>query len=460
MSKANILELNNDCLIKIFENLTTIGMIAVRETCKGFQAAIEYSFSRRYKTKHCLSIDFHQIIKANVQTKQSIKDLNKLFRYFGPFIKDLTIDGNFYRKGCLFTDILNAIDKNHCPNLKALKFRNIEFNSASGRSMYPFRSLFTGLEKLSIICCNGNEYILEQCILHCKNLKELKLRYLNRFDGRFLNCIQSKLEVFEMRHSRNFTAINVMNFFRRFPALKCIKIILCYFKLQDFCTMISQHLSTVESLHFEEDIFEEDFDDQRELYGLHTVEEIQQKLFRQLGVKDLLLPYSLELFNELHALDTSHIESLGVSFFFLFPYKELIRTWPEKLGGLINLKCLKIRFLPIDVGCHLPEKLCHLQRIEFSNCCDLVADDIMYLVKTLKRLTSVILHNTDIEINQPTDEMDFIEIAKMHNTKNLGVPLTIEMAEVNRNKILNAISSKSKREIFSSLKLKSFNSDH
>lgn len=168
----HILQLNDDCLMLIFDQLDIMDLISLAKTCDRFSTIVDGIF-KRYK-----SFDFDHAMRD--KTFLTMLDAKTVFTEVGSFMRSLSISQKrFLRPGLR---ILKSIPR-FCSNLTELEIRDFTLNSIT---LNILETVFKQLEGLSLISCGIGDSI-EPNLSKARSLQRLDLSMNSEITG---NCLK------------------------------------------------------------------------------------------------------------------------------------------------------------------------------------------------------------------------------------------------------------------------------
>lgn len=230
--EVTILDLPDECLIKIFSGFSYNELIALQRTCKRFRSSTAYCLEEMKKIKIKIKWEnngnnYNIKIDNNPSwTSYSFEQLILLFADFRNNISSLTLCGQQSRVDQSEMMSVLYLANNHCgKNLKHLKLQAIKI---SVLQMDDFRDLFTFLHKLEINDAL-TECQLKKCLRFCRHLREfiiLNNKYVELSD----ECVRNITAL-----SMNCTAMKYTKWTELFQlkSLRHMKLILPYQAITD-----------------------------------------------------------------------------------------------------------------------------------------------------------------------------------------------------------------------------------
>lgn len=173
---TNILHLNDDCLMLIFERVNLMEHIALKRTCTRFQGIVDIIFKRHkyfdFNTEPCDKICLTMLDTRDILTE------------VGPHIEHLCISPeNFARAG---VRILNLIPRN-CLHLTELEIRGFTMNP---KVLKNLEVVFKSLRGLTLIACGIGDNV-EKFLTNAKSLERLNLASNSEITGKCLKVLKN-----------------------------------------------------------------------------------------------------------------------------------------------------------------------------------------------------------------------------------------------------------------------------
>ncbi|XP_055597439.1 uncharacterized protein LOC129747314 [Uranotaenia lowii] len=172
----SVLQLNDDCLMLIFEHFELMDLISLRKTCSRF-AEIAREMYKRYKI---LDLDCEAPEKINL----TMLDVKTILSEVGPFVDELHISMNRFNQPAV--RILYLIPR-HCVNLKDL---NIDDFTLSAKKLQGLSTAFKALEGLTLSSCGIGDYV-EKYLRLAKDLQRLDLSLNSQITGKCLRVVKN-----------------------------------------------------------------------------------------------------------------------------------------------------------------------------------------------------------------------------------------------------------------------------
>lgn len=212
-SETRFLDLNDDCILTIFDQFPINDLCSMSFTCQRIQTLAFYHYQRLFPEK-IIVID----VKKNRHKSIVFSDQQeKCVKYFSKCISNVRVNGG----GVLIKRLFNFIESNCCSTLKTLEI------STQAR-MYPsdgqiIKDQLEGLQSLVVRDLNSENDIHRVLLKHCKNLKNLKIDTKKDGNDKWLQQHYPKLETLNIQLNCNYLAAfadNAGQFFQNNPQIK------------------------------------------------------------------------------------------------------------------------------------------------------------------------------------------------------------------------------------------------
>lgn len=234
---TNILQLNNDCLLKIFSHLDIYNLILLINVCTRFSDLVQIHL------KTTKSLNFDQL-KAN--SKLTLLDLRNILFHVGPHLKNLSINSSsfnsnnndrvlqmvaFYCKR-LDTVKINGFKINkYAKPLKNIITKVLELDLSDNSEMSDDFLNFRRNEKIQKLNLSNNNLLNGKCLLNLKSLTCLNISNCRNINGKHLKefCKVNQLKELDisecnnlngndvneilLKYSKNLESLNLNNFY-------------------------------------------------------------------------------------------------------------------------------------------------------------------------------------------------------------------------------------------------------
>lgn len=403
-SQLSILDLNDDCLMEIFQNLNTLDLCAVKDTCRRFQNLSEYHFKTVYNRK-IFSFRVNDRYKKMVSENEE----QKILRHFGTHINKLIINASDFDVNA--ERVLDILGQNPVQNLKDFEIENLLLDE---NALDVCKGLLSNLERLSIDFCYGDESEFYKCVSYCGALKELQVLNLNSFEirGKFLITKFQRLESLILREIKCFNTRYIDTFFKQNTNLKRIRLIRCNFTNDDTFKMIADNLTNIEEiciqLRYISDAFEDNLSCLLKLNNLKRLEfNCGQKNITSfvnfLAGKNIIEHFSIS--------DTA-----------------LTKELCEALSQLKSLKILKLismRETDKNFVNILSEHLQYLEELYIVDSNAFAVKNVKELIENAANMKRIVIKDCNQFI--PFDCGQFLELCEARRKCHTGRPLTIHL---------------------------------
>ncbi|XP_058832873.1 uncharacterized protein LOC131690834 isoform X2 [Topomyia yanbarensis] len=209
--EMNILHLNDDCLMMIFDQLDLQDLIALRKTCSRFDG-IACNIFKRYKL---FDFDIELIEKKYL----TMLDAKTLLSEVGSFIHHLSIARDRFSKPG--ARILNLIPR-HCPNLTELEIHDFKLTP---KALKNLEVVFKSLVGLTLIDCGIDDKI-DRSLKYAKKLQRLDLSLNSELTGRFLKAV-GNLKYLNLESCQNIQGKPFSTFAEKNKTLEYLNINCC-----------------------------------------------------------------------------------------------------------------------------------------------------------------------------------------------------------------------------------------
>lgn len=390
-------DLNDYCLMELFDYLNVIDLGAMAQTCVRFQ----YIAQNVFRTKHG-KLDFDDVVLIKTDDSQMPLTLYKtrnILKSFGQYINTINISAQQFLtkdKGRITDMVLRF-----CPNLQSLRLHAFFFTRTN---LIAFNNLFSKLTDLTLDECDiAGDSRMQRLMEKCKNLVSLKLASVGQLCDLCIDVVYPRLE--SLTVASLYTDEDLLyNFFEKHPNLKTLKVIRWGYLSDAVLPKIATHLKKLESLSITLNGFDAfvqnvdwllQLDHLRELKfncSLYSIAGFVAKLSAQNTIETLHITDGLLNEQLIDALcDCKRLKSL-------------------KLSSMPNVHN---RFLE-KLGKNLPE----LTEFHLTRCQTINGDGLVDLIRHAKKLERIYMSKTTIIINDDT----FLTIVELCRNRE---PLTI-----------------------------------
>lgn len=409
-SYTAILDLNDDCLLEVFQHLKLNDLLSAGDVCHRFRENSQRHFASLKCWAHLIPVYGS---KENWQSNaERFLHNSKLLRLFGASIKSLTLTGiadvpiKFECDG----RIINLLKRFPCEKVLALELAGFNLTDELVHTLQP---LLSGLQTLKLTWMDWCDFFWKMLPTWSPELRDLEIKMQFRKNNPvpvmtpLLKQSFTKLQSisFQGVHYTRFTNIEV--FLKSNPQIKRIKFISCYRLDDSIFQYLAKHVPGIESICIQE-------------IGLKPTSENNLKYIRGLrclksfefgGIMASLIPsLALSILNEIN-VETITVERLRLNFRVNRPFNG-IEQLIEIISGMKTLKTLWIGNVNglsashlINICKNLPQlsELClHLNEISLS------ADNLLKLLRNADKLESLYYYEWHSSID--VDKSSFIDV--------------------------------------------------
>lgn len=208
----NILQLNDDCLITIFNEVDLLDLVALKKTCARFEGVCCDLLKRHKK------LDLDNVCSKTFG-RMTMLDAKRILMELGPFAEHLIITRDTFAKPGV--RILNLIPK-HCSNLKELDIHDFTLTLNSLKSL---ESVFKALVSLRLVNCGIADNI-ERNLALAKNLQRLDLSQNSEITGKCLKVVKN-LKYLNLESCQNIQGKPFITFSEHNKTLEFLNINCC-----------------------------------------------------------------------------------------------------------------------------------------------------------------------------------------------------------------------------------------
>jgi hypothetical protein len=224
--KLEILDLNDDCLIRIFEFLSIYELIEAEKVCETFKATCEsvYDSSKFHKMR---------IELRSLQTEY----LSDIFDRVGDSLRAFEFSGGYIMNEEVKQTMIDGVTEK-CSKLNSLSINYVQFSS---ESFLKLQTSFCHLKVLDLSRCGISETALEIIELdgeRFKNVKTLKLAGNSCMTGSFFNKMRH-VETLDVSYCYNLSFFEFLKFLKN-----CIHLV--DLDITASCSLISEDENFVE----------------------------------------------------------------------------------------------------------------------------------------------------------------------------------------------------------------------
>lgn len=255
-SPTTINDLNDDVLREVFAQLDDFDLLAVANVNTTFRRNAQEVISTRYKHKRInIWIRGDKIYKMADEFYSTHRSgLPSVFRNFGTFIKNLTID--LHRRS--WQELSDLINRYCGESLNELALSETEFTADHVQKMQPLLSRITNLNLTR--CSWQPETIAAEMFSFCSELQCLVIGSVrvDAFRAPITDLDSStggpfpKLESFSIKCCNGITTESIQNLLAMNPQLKKLRIIDCQQITSQIFPTIALRVPEIESITFKE----------------------------------------------------------------------------------------------------------------------------------------------------------------------------------------------------------------
>lgn len=311
--QSSVMQLNDDCLLKILDNLNALDLCAIKDTCRRFRNLSTYYFQLTCKD----SFSFGKNLCHGAEDSMSEYDATSILSHFGQYITKLILSAADMDDD---VDILHIIGKYE--NIKELELYQICINT---EDMANCNDIFSHLERLSINYCYTEDDSTYELLWNCKMLKRLEINDVEEIEGSFLAEKFGQLESLSLIDIKCFERCYINKCLKEHVNLKKVEMIKCNFTNDYLFRVISDNLPNIEEISIQLRKFTDSF--QTNVSTLLKLNALKRLEFN-CGGKPIA--------EFIRSLATNALEHLGIS------DTELNKDLCDALNKLQHLKTLKL----------------------------------------------------------------------------------------------------------------------
>lgn len=411
---VELLALNDDCFLELFNYLSTQDLCAIKQTNKRLWNLIEY---------YMQSIYMHKGKEVRLEKLDGIQ-LNEVLKHCGKFVRRLVIDSpqhysdldDFHENGDdgdgdrdRDTYIGHLIEKHCTDKLITLQLENVYI---SGLATSNLSHVLCNLNTIELNKCYGDA---DQFMSHCPNIQKIVQKncaFFLTFDRNYLLQNEYRNLNSLIIHNENQTDLIpevLLVFFEVQRSLKCFHYINRYAPTptEVLLPTIIQSAKDLEELCIELETFSTTFIS--DLRCLHELSSLKRLEFNtdEIPVTSFI--------NELAAYN--RLECIGISDLCLD------ETVCQAFMKLTNLKVLKfISSLRVfdEFSAILSQRLCNLEELYLIQCSEVYFNDLMVFVENCPKLRTIFMYeNLFIEWTKDDSfeqfSIDFVHLYKIRS---------------------------------------------
>lgn len=307
-------DLNDDCLLKIFERVSVLDLCAIRFTCKRFDTLSEYYFKMVYKT-----LNFSN---WNIKGEYSLlteDEMKTILTTFGGQMDSITVNADSFEPE---SKVVLQVISEHCGAKRLRFFKMIKF-VLDEQMVENCDRLWSNIDQLTIDKCYLDDEVLHFLLRKCSTLTQLEMVRQMNTDGRCLMHEFPQLEGFSLRSNDSFDPLCMTTFLQKNTQLRSLSLIGCSFIDDEIFEIIADNLVNLEALYI------------RVVHVTSQFETNLENLLRLQHLRKLEFNCGLRpIVQFIHGLAmTNRIEELGIS---------SAELTPELSSALCNLKNVQI----------------------------------------------------------------------------------------------------------------------
>lgn len=196
----SIVDLDDDCLITIFDFLSIYELIEAEKVCKTFKSTCENVYDGKR---------FHKMKIGLAQLKTEY--FEDIFDRIGKSLRAFEFSGGYIMNEDVKQTMIDGITQS-CPKLKSLTINYVQF---SDKSFHQLQKSFSNLTYLDLSRCNLNESTLGVTLDGdlCGGIKVLKLAGNSELKGSFFKNM-SRVESLDISYCFNLSYFEFLKFLR------------------------------------------------------------------------------------------------------------------------------------------------------------------------------------------------------------------------------------------------------
>lgn len=421
MKHANTVELltlNDDCFLDLFNYLSTEDLCAIRQTNQRLWNLVEFYFQSLHLNKG------KEVRLKNLDGSQ----LKEVLKHCGPFIRKLAIDSprrysdlnDFDENGCVDCDThISHLIAKYCTNkLNTLRLESVFI---SGLALSNLTRVLCNLDTIELNKCYGD---VNQFMSQCPNIQTIIHRncaFFLTFDRNYLLQNEHRNLQRLIVHNENQTDLVpevLLKYFEKKRNLKCFHYINRYAPAPtEVLSTIIQSVNELEELCIELETFSTDFlIDLRCLHGLPSLKRLEFNT-DEIQVTSFIDELAIR----------NYLECIGISDLCLD--ESLCQAFMK----FTNLKVMKlISSLRVfdEFSALLSKRLSNLEELYLVQCSKIYFGDLMAFVENCKKLKTLYLFE-NLYVDWSSEDsfeqfsIDFVHLFKMRSTVSDTSPIDI-----------------------------------
>lgn len=418
ISGTTISDLNDDCLMEVFNRLSIKSLCNVAEVSKRFKQNAETVFSLEYK---CFDpIKLYSLNDGHFEV--TLNEFRNVLKNFGSLINELTVSKMTF-KSSQNNRILDLILKYCKGTLKTLELDGFTIKGIMVQKLTP---VVESLEKLILNGCDVDDSI-GNLLKHCGGLKKLKIcdQQYGFQDCRFLEQEYPNLQSFTLKSVGLIRQSNLNVFVTKNPNIQKIKIKNCDGVKDKIFGLIADKLNNLEKLSINltdyDSLFTNNLDPIKKMKNLKK----------------------LELKCGRHSISTviGELESKDILTQLVLTKVTVDDELIDSICAMPNLTILKLTDVHGFDKSHLrkiAKNKCDLSELHLADCEGVSKDGIIELVKNSNELQDLSIHKVDITVDETfyTNLLQTVR-ARLDKTKLMVfcdfTTIPLSMIEKNRN---------------------------
>lgn len=307
-------DLNDDCILEIFQRISILDLCAIRYTCKRFDALSEFFFKMVYKT-----LNFSNWNVKGEYALLTEDEMKTILTTFGGQMDSITVNADSFEPE---SKIVLQIINEYCGAKRLRFFKMVKF-VIDEQMVENCDRLWSNIDQLTIDKCYVDDDVLKELLRKCSTLTQLEMIRQMNTDGRCLMHEFPQLEGFSLRSNDNFDPLCMNTFLQKNTQLRSLSLIGCNFVDDEIFEIIADNLVNLEALYIRVVHVTSQFE--TNLENLLRLQHLR-KLEFNCGLRPIV-PF-------IHGLAmTNRIEQLGIS---------SAELTPELSAALCNLKNVQI----------------------------------------------------------------------------------------------------------------------
>lgn len=233
-------DLNDDCVLEVFERLSVLDLCAFKWTCKRYFALADCFFEMAYKT-----LNFGN---WNIKSEYSLlteNDMRRILSTFGTKLESITVNADSFQPESKV--VLQTLNEFCCGRpLRSLKMVKFVIDD---ETVGECSALWSTVQRLTIDKCYVDDSVIEKWLRKCSSLTELEMIRQMNTDGRCLLYEFPNLQGFALRSNDNFDPVCMNTFLQKNPQLRTLSLIGCNFVDDEIFEIIADNLVNLEALY-------------------------------------------------------------------------------------------------------------------------------------------------------------------------------------------------------------------